>query len=100
MYYVYILATKYNKMLYIGITSHLEGRVRQHKEKQIDGYTSKYNVTKLVYFEEFQYVYDAIVREKQLKGWLRRKKDALISGMNPDWKDLSDGWYSTNESLY
>lgn len=87
-------------MLYIGITSHLEGRVRQHKEKQIDGYTSKYNVTKLVYFEEFQYVYDAIVREKQLKGWLRRKKDALISGMNPDWKDLSDGWYSTNESLY
>lgn len=92
-YYVYILATKYNKMLYIGVTGNLEGRVRQHKEKLVEGYTSTYNVTKLVYFEEYQYVYDAIAREKQLKGWLRRKKDALVTSMNPDWRDLSEGWY-------
>ena len=93
IYYVYILATKYNKMLYIGVTGNLEGRVCQHKEKIIDGYTKRYNVNRLVYYEEYQYIYDAIAREKQLKGWLRGKKDALVTSMNPGWKDLSAGWY-------
>ncbi len=80
-------------MLYIGVTGNLAGRVRQHKERVVEGYTKKYHVTKLVYFEEYQYVYDAIVREKQLKGWLRSKKDALVTSMNPKWRDLSDEWY-------
>ncbi len=79
-------------MLYVGVTGNLEGRICQHKDKAICGYTKKYNVSKLVYYEEYQYVYDAIVREKQLKGWLRKKKDALVTDTNPEWKDLSDEW--------
>ncbi|MFH1235452.1 MAG: GIY-YIG nuclease family protein [Parcubacteria group bacterium] len=94
MYYVYILATKYNKMLYVGVTGNLEGRVRQHKRKEVPGFTKQYNITKLVYYEEFHYVHDAIYREKQIKGWLRKKKDSLITNFNPEWKDLSEGWYT------
>ncbi|MFA5134427.1 MAG: GIY-YIG nuclease family protein [Patescibacteria group bacterium] len=94
MYYVYILATKYNKMLYVGVTGNLEGRVRQHKRKEVPGFTQKYNITKLVYYEEYQYVLDAIYREKQIKGWLRKKKDMLITNFNPGWNDLSKGWYN------
>jgi putative endonuclease len=87
-YYVYILATKYNKMLYIGVTNNLERRVWEHKSKQIAGYTYKYNVDKLVWFEEFSEINDAIAVEKKLKGWLRVKKDQLISEFNPEWKEL------------
>lgn len=88
-YFVYILTTKNNKMLYIGVTNNLERRIQEHKQKIIPGYTEKYNLNKLVYFEEFQRVEDAIAVEKKIKGWLRRKKDQLITSFNPKWDDLS-----------
>ena len=91
MYYffVYILTTKNNKMLYIGVTNNLERRLNEHKSKQIDGFTKQYNINKLVYFEEFTNINDALNGEKKLKGWLRKRKDELITQFNPDWKDLS-----------
>ena len=92
MYYVYIMSSKYNNVIYIGITNNLERRVYEHKNKLIEGFTEKYNVDKLVYYEECKEIKDAIRREKQLKGWSRIKKDKLIEGMNPNWQDLSKGW--------
>jgi len=79
-------------MLYTGITSNLERRVWEHKNHQINGYTKKYDITRLVYYEETADVLSAIVREKQIKGWLRKKKITLIESMNPGWQDLSQGW--------
>jgi putative endonuclease len=87
-YFVYILTNKYNKVLYVGITNNLIRRVYEHKNKLISGFTSKYNVNKLVYYESFQSVFDAIKREKEMKGWKREKKVALINSFNPEWKDL------------
>jgi putative endonuclease len=78
-----------SKMLYTGVTNDLERRVFQHKTKEIDGFTKKYNIHRLVHFEAFGDIRDAIAREKQLKGWLRAKKVALIESMNPEWKDLA-----------
>jgi putative endonuclease len=78
-----------NKVLYIGMTSNLAARLYQHKNKLIDGFTSKYNVNKLVYFEITNDAYSAATRERQLKGWSRVKKDALINKMNPKWEDLT-----------
>lgn len=78
--------------LYAGITGNLAGRVQQHKNDEIPGFTKKYHCHKLVYYEEYQYVDDAIAREKQLKTWNRNKKEILIKSMNPQWKDLSEGW--------
>lgn len=89
MYYTYILTTKNNKMLYIGVTSDLQRRLYEHKNKMLDGFTKKYNIDKLVHYEEFQNVEEAIAREKQLKGWTRNKKNNLISVNNPSWDDLS-----------
>lgn len=89
-YYVYILTNK-SKTLYTGITNDLNRRLYEHKIKLINGFTKKYNLDILVYFEMFNNPDDAIRREKQIKGWLRKKKIALIESMNPDWKDLSDG---------
>ena len=77
-------------MLYAGVTGDLERRVFQHKAKEIDGFTKKYNIHRLVYFEAFGDIRDAIAREKQIKGWLRAKKVALIESANPEWKDLWD----------
>jgi putative endonuclease len=85
---VYILTNKYNKVLYVGVTNNLVRRVYEHKNKLISGFTSKYNVNKLVYYENFQSVFDAIKREKEIKGWKREKKVALINSFNPEWKDL------------
>jgi putative endonuclease len=82
--------------LYTGVTNNLEQRVYQHKKKLIDGFTRKYNVTQLVYFESTDDVTTAIVREKQIKGMLRSKKTDLIKTMNPQWKDLIDGWFDNN----
>jgi|SRR6185503_5320878 len=92
LYYVYVLTNKSNTALYIGVTSDLEGRIWQHKEKVFKGFTSKYQIDKLVYIEEFQWIQDAIAREKQLKGGSRQKKIDLIVGMNPAWRDLSLDW--------
>jgi putative endonuclease len=91
-YYVYILASA-SRTLYIGVTNDLEGRVQQHRQPHPSSFTSRYNVTRLVYCETFANPGDAIAREKQLKGWVRAKKIALIDGMNPEWLDLSDAWF-------
>lgn len=91
-YYVYIM-TNYSKTLYTGVTNDLNRRIYEHKQKLIPGFTQKYNITKLVYFEETSNVNAAIAREKQIKGWLREKKITLIESINPEWNDLSAGWY-------
>lgn len=91
-YYVYIM-TNHSKTLFTGVTNNLKRRVYEHKSKLIEGFTSKYNINKLVYIEETQDITSAIAREKQIKGWLRRKKIELIESTNPEWKDLSDGWF-------
>ena len=92
MYYVYILSNKYNTVIYTGITNNLERRLYEHKNKINQSFTSKYNIDKLVYFEYTNDVRSAIEREKQLKGWRRDKKNALISKANPEWIDLSKTW--------
>ena len=90
-YFVYILASK-SGTLYTGMTNNLQRRIYQHKNKLIAGFTAKYNVNRLVHYEIFNDVRDAIAREKQIKGWLRKKKIALIEAMNPKWQDLSEEW--------
>jgi putative endonuclease len=92
-YFVYIVTNASNNVLYVGITNDLQRRIREHKRKIHDGFTSKYECNKLVYFEEYNQVQDAINREKQLKSGNRAKKIALIVTDNSNWKDLSDGWY-------
>ena len=91
-YYVYILTNKNNTVLYIGVTNNLERRMYEHKNKLVDGFTKRYNISKLVFFESSSDVKSAIGREKQLKKWSRRKKEELINQMNPSWKDLSENW--------
>jgi putative endonuclease len=90
-YYVYILSNE-AKTLYIGVTNNLERRMYEHKNKLITGFTKKYNLTKLVYYETTDDIWNAIYREKQLKGWLRIKKILLIEENNPGWDDLSLSW--------
>ena len=90
-YYVYIMTNR-SKTLYIGITSKLRLQVFQHKTKTFKGFTSNYRIDRLVYWEQFKNVNAAIAREKQLKGW-RRKKIQLIVSMNPTWSDLAAEWY-------
>lgn len=87
-YCIYILASNPNGTLYIGITGDLVERVRQHKEAEVEGFTKKYKVNKLVYYEIYEYPHEAIFREKQLKEWKRRWKLELIEKENPDWRDL------------
>ena len=86
--YVYILTNTKNTVLYTGVTSNLVKRVYEHKNKMVQGFTKKYNLHKLVYYEVFDDMVDAIVREKQIKGWLRSKKLLLIEKVNPNWADL------------
>ncbi len=87
-YYVYILTNKINTVLYIGVTDNIKRRVYEHKSKVVPGFTSRYNLTKLVYYEIFEDPLSAITREKQLKGWIRIKKENLIYSFNPEWEDL------------
>lgn len=87
-FFVYIMTNKYNTVLYTGITNNLMRRVFEHKNKVNKGFTSRYNVDKLVYFEVFGDPITAITREKQIKGWLRNKKIKLINTINPKWEDL------------
>ena len=91
-YYVYIMTNK-SRTLYTGMTNNLMRRVHEHKHKLVPGFTSKYNIQYLVYYEATPDVHTAIAREKQIKGWLRAKKIALINSINPQWKDLSEEWY-------
>jgi len=84
--------TNKSRTLYTGVTNDLERRVYEHKQKLVPGFTSKYNITRLVYFETTEDIRAAIEREKQIKGWLRSKKVALIESENPEWRDLSVGW--------
>ena len=95
-YYVYIMTNK-SRTLYTGVTNNLMRRVYEHKNKLVPGFTSKYNIKKLVYFESTSDVNQAILKEKQIKGWLRAKKITLINSMNPEWKDLSEGWDAKNK---
>ena len=88
MFYVYILTNKSNTVLYVGVTNDLKRRIYEHKQKFVDGFTKKYNVDKLVYYEILTSAYDSITREKQLKGLLRSKKEELINSFNPNWNDL------------
>ena len=89
-YYVYILTNKRNNVLYTGVTNDLQRRVYEHREKLLPGFTKKYNVYKLVYYEGTGSIEAAIQREKQIKGGSRQKKIDLILGMNPQWRDLYD----------
>lgn len=95
-YYVYIMTNNYNKVLYIGVTNNLERRVHEHQNpsKNSTTLTAQYNIQKLVYFEHFTTIQEAIAREKQLKGKSRAKKIALIQKENPQWLDLAAGWFS------
>ena len=90
-YYIYLMTNKYNTVLYTGVTNDLIQRIYEHKEKSIAGFTKKYNVNKLVYYEIFVDVNSAIAREKQIKAGSRQKKIDLINSMNPQWRDLYDG---------
>ena len=90
-YYVYIMASL-SGTLYTGVTDDLERRVFEHKHKLVPGFSSKYNVNRLVYFEETRDIKEALNREKQIKGWLRAKKVELIISCNPKWQDLSEEW--------
>jgi putative endonuclease len=98
VYYVYILTNWSNKVLYTGVTNNLERRIYEHKNKLVPGFTEKYNVTKLVYFDSSSDVKAAIAREKQVKGWTRQKKIDLIESMNPEWKDLTGDWGGEEDS--
>ena len=92
-FYVYILASKKNGVLYTGVTNDLTRRIFEHKQKLIDGFTAKYNIHILVHYEQTNDVNAAIKMKKQIKSWLRIKKIQLIEENNPTWKDLSDDWY-------
>ncbi len=91
-YYVYIMSG-FQGTLYIGVTNGWYRRAYEHRHKLVPGFTQKYNVTKLVYYQETSSVGSAIIREKQIKGWRRSKKAALVASSNPYWTDLAEGWY-------
>jgi putative endonuclease len=96
-YYVYIMTNK-SRTLYTGVTNDLMRRVYEHKNKFVKGFTGKYNIQFLVYYESTSDIHSAIAREKQLKGWLRSKKIDLIDSTNPEWKDLSEEWFDTKRT--
>jgi putative endonuclease len=98
-YCTYIMASR-SHTLYIGVTGNLLRRVFQHKWKEHEGFTARYNCDRLVWFERRQYAQEAIAREKELKGWRRAKKIALIEASNPSWQDLSRDWYDLEPADY
>jgi len=91
-YYVYLLTNWNDKVMYVGVTNNLEKRIYEHKNKLVKGFTEKYNVHKLVYYEESNDIMAAIEREKEIKKWRREKKDYLVNQANSEWKDLSSEW--------
>jgi putative endonuclease len=98
-YYVYVMASR-SRVLYTGVTNDLARRVYEHKRSLIPGFTSKYRITRLVYFEEFADIHDAIAREKQIKGWVRARKTRLIEEHNPTWEDRADLWFEEPHTLH
>jgi putative endonuclease len=90
-YYVYIMSSR-SLTLYVGVTNSVYRRALQHKSGEVEGFTKRYRINRLVYYETFKYIGNAIAREKEIKGWSRAKKLALIKSMNPTWQDLSEGW--------
>jgi putative endonuclease len=92
LYYVYILASR-SRILYTGVTNHLVRRIQEHREGLVPGFTSRYRIHRLVYFEMFRYIGGAIAREKQIKGWSRAKKIALIEERNPTWEGLAERFF-------
>ena len=92
VFYVYFMSNV-SKMLYVGVTGNLQYRVAQHKKKLVSGYAAQYNLFKLVYFEEYSDIREAIARDKRIKGWARTKKAALIEKENPEWRDLAESWF-------
>jgi len=88
-YYIYILTNKSKKSLYTGVTNNLSRRMREHKKFRGSKFCARYKINRLIYFEEYTFIMDAINREKQIKRWNRSKKENLISSVNPDWKELS-----------
>src|SRR5437763_15579463 len=95
-FFVYIMASK-SRVLYVGMTNDLTVRVYQHKTGRYKGFTQRYRVHRLVYFESYRYVNSAIAREKELKSWRREKRIALIESINPFWDDLAAGWFTAEE---
>jgi len=95
--YVYIMASR-SRTLYTGVTNDLERRVAEHQRHLVPGFTSRYRLERLVYFETWGRIRDAIYREKEIKGWRRSKKVALIESMNATWADLSEGWFGKADS--
>lgn len=91
--YVYLVANKYNNVLYVGVTNNLIRRIYEHKNRLVKGFTHKYNVNRLVYYEVCPDILVAITREKQIKGWAREKKNKLINMMNPNWGDLYESLF-------
>jgi len=91
-YYVYILTNWNNRIVYTGVTNNLERRLFEHKNKLLEGFTKKYNLNKLVYYETTSDIHSAIEREKEIKNWRREKKNRLVETSNPEWKDLSMEW--------
>lgn len=98
-YFVYILTNKYNKMFYVGFTDDLPRRITEHKNKKFDGFTKKYNVDKLVYFETHLTIEEAQLQEKRIKRWRREWKEEIIEKMNPEWKDLSENFVKVLTSV-
>jgi len=92
-FYIYILASK-SRVIYTGMTNNLVSRVHQHKSGECDGFTKRYRVNRLMYYESYQYVNSCIDREKRIKKWTRSKRMALIESENPTWEDLAEDWYS------
>ena len=92
-YFVYIMTNKRDTVLYTGVTSNLQKRVFEHKHKFVKGFTARYNISKLVYFEEGGDIIAALTREKQIKAGSRQRKIVLINSINPKWKDLSESWF-------
>lgn len=96
IFFVYIMASK-SRVLYAGMTNDLRLRVYEHKTGRLEGFTKRYRIHRLVYFEQYQYVYNAIAREKQIKNWVRQKRVALIESVNPTWEDLAETWFTEEE---
>lgn len=96
MYYVYILSSS-RGTLYTGVTNNIWNRLLTHKRKELNGFTCKYSVNRLIHYEEFRYINIAIAREKEIKGWRRSKKLALVKSSNPEFNDLAQDWYSKED---